>query len=198
MLADFPRHSESPSNPLKLFFSLPLYAPLLFPNETSDARDHAAAERTLLSYLRLAVYMAVVSVAIVVDYHLKGTATSLEQHISYPVGLTFFVLSLLCLGAGYANYLRTVAGYAKRRALVQSGMKTQIVFMVVAVAIVATCGLFLAAEAQSNSARSPRPKSHEAGSRALIVGAVGESVGVTPEEALLRLLAEAAGRDWLT
>jgi hypothetical protein len=48
-----------------------------------------------------------------------------------------------------ANYMKTVTKYAGRRALVQSGIKTQLIFGVVATAIVAACGLFLGAEAQA-------------------------------------------------
>ncbi|KAK5449957.1 hypothetical protein LTS15_008530 [Exophiala xenobiotica] len=138
-----------PSNPFKLFFLQPLWAPLLFSNTSSDARDHCANERTFLSWLRLAVYMAVVSIAIFVNFHLKHQPTPLEEKLSHPLGIIFWVLSLACLVSGMANYMRTVAGYAGRRALVQSGVKTQIVFGVVATAIVAACGLFLGAEAQA-------------------------------------------------
>ncbi|EHY53169.1 hypothetical protein HRR83_005986 [Exophiala dermatitidis] len=139
-------HADSP---VKLFLQRPLYAPLLFSNVTSDARDHCANERTFLSWLRLAVYMAVVSVAIFINFHLKNQPSPLEQKLSHPLGIIFWVLSLACLGSGMANYMRTVTKYAGRRALVQSGIKTQIIFGVVATAIVAACALFLGAEAQA-------------------------------------------------
>lgn len=58
------------------------------------------------------------------------------------------MLALACLAAGFANYIRTVAKYARNAALVQSGLKTQIVFGIVSTAIIAACGVFLAAEAQ--------------------------------------------------
>lgn len=44
-----------------------------------------------------------------------------------PVGLCFWVLSLACLVSGAANYVNTVRKYRERRALVQSGWKTQVV-----------------------------------------------------------------------
>ena len=110
-----------------LFFSRPLLAPLLFPNESSDARDHCANERTFLSWLRLSVYMAVVSVAIVISFHLKSQPTSVERRIAVPFGLLFWLLSLACLASGFANYIKTVTKYSRRQALVQSGWKTQVV-----------------------------------------------------------------------
>jgi uncharacterized membrane protein YidH (DUF202 family) len=150
------RESSSPANSLKLFFALPFYAPLLFPNVSSDARDHCANERTFLSWLRLSVYLNIVSVAILINFHLKHQPTPIEKKVSFPLGLIFWLLSLACLVNGFANYIRTVAKYARRRALVQSGVKTQIVFGVVATAIIAACGVFLGVEAQAEGAKEHR------------------------------------------
>ncbi|OAP64906.1 hypothetical protein AYL99_00878 [Fonsecaea erecta] len=142
-----------PGNPIKMFLLQPLYAPLLFSNVSSDARDHCANERTFLSWLRLSVYMAVVAVAICINFHLKSQPTSLEERLSHPLGIIFWVLSLACLASGLGIYMRTVTKYARRRALVQTGVKTQIIFGVVSTAIIAACALFLGAEAQASRQR---------------------------------------------
>ncbi|GME23054.1 hypothetical protein GTA08_BOTSDO05462 [Neofusicoccum parvum] len=68
-----------------VFTERPLCGPLLFANNTSDARDHCANERTFLSWLRLAVYMAIVSVAIVISFHLKAQPSDLGEHPVRPV-----------------------------------------------------------------------------------------------------------------
>lgn len=121
-------HLDSQNPPQShLFLSRPLLAPLLFPNESSDARDHCANERTFLSWLRLSIYMSIVSVAIVISFHLKSQPTSVEQRIALPFGLVFWLLSLACLASGLANYVKTVTKYSRRQALVQSGWKTQVV-----------------------------------------------------------------------
>ena len=109
------------------FLTPPLFTPLLFPNESSDARDHCANERTFLSWLRLSVYMAIVSVAIIISFHLKSQPTAIERRFSLPIGFIFWILSIACLGNGLANYIITVTKYGRRQALVQSGWKTQIV-----------------------------------------------------------------------
>src|SRR5882757_9755440 len=106
-----------------MFLLRPLYAPLLFSNTSSDARDHCANERTFLSWLRLAIYMAVVSIAIFINFHLKHEPTPLEQSLSHPLGIIFWLLSIACLVSGMGLYMRTVTKYARRRALVQSGIK---------------------------------------------------------------------------
>jgi uncharacterized membrane protein YidH (DUF202 family) len=142
-----------PDNPLKLFASRPLLAPLLFANESSDARDHCANERTFLSWLRLSVYLAVVSVAILINFHLKSQPTDLEARLSRPLGIIFWCLALTCLATGCGIYMRTVAKYAHRRALVQSGVKTQFIFGVTATAIIAACAIFLGAEVQARQLR---------------------------------------------
>lgn len=116
--------SSSSSHP---FLSRPLHAPLLFPNTSSDARDHCANERTFLSWLRLSIYMSVVSVAIIISFHLKSQPSSIEKRMALPVGIIFWTLSMACLASGVANYVKTVKKYSKRQALVQSGWKTQVV-----------------------------------------------------------------------
>ncbi|KAM0691918.1 hypothetical protein Q7P36_008119 [Cladosporium allicinum] len=130
-----------------VFAERPLLGPLLFDNNDSDARDHCAAERTFLSWLRLATYMAIVAVAILISFHLKQEASALEKRIALPFGLVFWVLSIACLAAGLNNYIKTVSRYSRRQALVQSGTGTQLVFTVVATAIVAACVLFLSTNA---------------------------------------------------
>ena len=71
--------------------------------------------------------MAVVSVAIMISFHLKNEASPLELRMSLPFGLVFWLLSFACLIAGLGNYIKTVNRYSRRQALVQSGVGTQIV-----------------------------------------------------------------------
>jgi len=109
--------------------------------------------------------MAIVSVAIMLSFHLKSKPSSVgmclqrkvhmsstdvvsEKKIALPLGIVFWVLSLLCLLSGLANYIETVTRYSRRQALVQTGWKTQVVFTVVSTSIVAACVLFLSTNAQ--------------------------------------------------
>lgn len=71
--------------------------------------------------------MAIVSVAIIVSFHLKNQPTKAEKRIALPVGLVFWVLSIACLVVGCENYIKTVTKYSRRTALVQSGFRTQLV-----------------------------------------------------------------------
>lgn len=82
---------------------------MLFENQTSDARDHCANERTFLSYLRLSVYMAVVAVAIVLSFHLKSQPSPAELRMAKPLGLVFWALSVACLLVGLGNYIRELS-----------------------------------------------------------------------------------------
>ena len=117
------RHPDS-GNPL---FRAPIFSPLLIPNTASTTRDHLANERTFLSWLRLSIYLSIVSIAIILSFHLRTAPTSIEKRIALPLGLIFWVLSLACLGSGAANYAATVVKYERRTALVQSDWKTQVV-----------------------------------------------------------------------
>lgn len=58
-----------------------------------------------LSYLRLSVYMAIVSVAITLSFHLKSEASPLELRMAKPLGTIFWALSVMTLFAGMANYI---------------------------------------------------------------------------------------------
>ncbi|KAL9049967.1 MAG: hypothetical protein Q9206_005282 [Seirophora lacunosa] len=106
--------------------------------------------------------MAIVSVAIMVSFHLKSEPSPWELRIALPVGLVFWLLSAACLINGLANYVKTVVKYGRRTALVQSGWKTQVggvqTFTIVAVAIVAVCVLFLSTNSEKENTRSkPEP-----------------------------------------
>ncbi|KAK4161281.1 hypothetical protein QBC43DRAFT_324089 [Cladorrhinum sp. PSN259] len=123
----------------KAFYLPPIFGPLIFNNESSDCRDHCANERTFLSYLRLSIYMAIVSVAIVLSFHLRKTASELELRMAMPLGGIFWALSVCCLGVGFANYIKTVNKYSRRVAIVQSGWKTQTVMAATALSIAGAC-----------------------------------------------------------
>lgn len=71
--------------------------------------------------------MAIVSIAIVISFHLKHEPTPLERRVALPFGIVFWLLALACLASGTANYIKTVTKYSRRQALVQSGWKTQVV-----------------------------------------------------------------------
>lgn len=60
------------------------------------------------------MYLCIVSVAIVISFDFKRDSTEIEKRLSLPLGVTFWVLSLIALFAGLANYLRT---YNLHRAL---------------------------------------------------------------------------------
>ncbi|KAJ5256801.1 hypothetical protein N7478_012905 [Penicillium angulare] len=124
----------------------PIFGALLFENATSDARDHCANERTFLSWLRMSMYLAVVSLAIIISFHFKDQPTGLERRMALPLGIVFWLLSLTCLINGFANYARTVRKYSRKAALVQSGWKTQLVFTVVGTVILGSCILFLSTD----------------------------------------------------
>ncbi|CAL3962886.1 unnamed protein product [Diplocarpon coronariae] len=143
-------HVEHERNGGTVFCLVPFFGPLLFDNTDSDARDHCANERTFLSYLRLSVYMAIVSIAIVVSFHLKSQPSALELRMAKPLGIVFWLLSLSCLTLGLGNYIKTVNKYSRRAAIVQTGWKTQSVLTTIAFSIVAVCIIFLA----TNSKRS--------------------------------------------
>ncbi|KAF3399260.1 hypothetical protein DPV78_006942 [Talaromyces pinophilus] len=132
-----------------IFLARPFLGPLLFENTASDARDHLANERTFLSWLRLAIYLAIVSSAILISFHLSSTPTQLERRIALPLGVVFWCMSLACLASGFSLYVVTVKKYSRKAALVQSGWKTQAMFGVMATVIIGCCILFLVTQSKN-------------------------------------------------
>ncbi|KAI1386423.1 uncharacterized protein F4822DRAFT_316216 [Hypoxylon trugodes] len=138
--------SASIATSTNVFWSWPVLGPLLVENESSDARDHCANERTFLSYLRLSVYMAVVAIAIVLSFHLKTQPSDLELRMAQPLGIIFWLLSLSCLVLGFGNYIKTLDKYSRKVAIVQTGWRTQSVMSLIALSIVGTCVILLVIE----------------------------------------------------
>ncbi|KAL3471124.1 hypothetical protein BJX99DRAFT_263570 [Aspergillus californicus] len=136
-----------------IFLTRPYLGALLFENTASDARDHCANERTFLSWLRLSMYLGVVSIALIISFHFQtGSQSSshpsdLERRMALPMGIIFWVLSLVCLGNGLANYILTVKKYSAKAALVQSGWKTQVTFLTVGGVILGSCVVLLITDA---------------------------------------------------
>ncbi|KAF8425713.1 hypothetical protein EV426DRAFT_596264 [Tirmania nivea] len=125
-------------------FTAPFISPLVFENAASDARDHCANERNFLSWLRLSIYLAIIAMAIVLSFQLRTPASAHERRLALPLGLIFWIMAVLCLFTGLGNYLKTVERYRVKRALVQSGYKTQIIIAIVSFTIIATCVFFIA------------------------------------------------------
>jgi hypothetical protein len=88
---------------------------------------HLFLPAAFLSYLRLSIYMTVVSLAIVISFHLKSQPTRLELKMARPLGIVFWALSLACLALGFGNYVKTVNKFSRRVAIVQTGWRTQTV-----------------------------------------------------------------------
>ena len=85
------------------------------------------AKPAFLSWLRLSVYMAIVSCAIVISFHIRNPPSNLERRMALPLGLVFWLTSLASLLSGFATYVKSVTKYSRRQVLVQSGWKTQAV-----------------------------------------------------------------------
>ncbi|TQS36833.1 hypothetical protein Golomagni_02707 [Golovinomyces magnicellulatus] len=110
-----------------IFRSRPIFGALLFENSSSDARDLCANERTFLSYLRLSVSMAILSMALVISFSFEAPRFHVKPRLSQSLGLTFWGMSVICLGLGLGTYLKAVTKLSQSAVIVQSGWKTKFV-----------------------------------------------------------------------
>lgn len=89
-----------------------LYPSIAFPpsNKTSKRISQAPILTTklvvfifsltaFLSWLRLSIYMAIVSIAILLSFHLKLQPSALEKRFALPLGIIFWVCIYLKLGS---------------------------------------------------------------------------------------------------
>lgn len=72
--------------------------------------------------------MAVVSVAMTLSFQLNQQPSKLERQIAKPLGIAFWLLSVVTLFMGLGNRIEaTVNKYGQKAAIVQTGWKTQLV-----------------------------------------------------------------------
>lgn len=107
-----PKSNASHVPPKKDQKKTPLYPSIAFPpsNKTSKGTSQAPILTTklvvfffsltaFLSWLRLSIYMAIVSIAILLSFHLKLQPSALEKQFALPLGIIFWVCIYLKLGS---------------------------------------------------------------------------------------------------
>ena len=109
--------------------------------------------------------MAIVSVAITMSFHVKHQPTDFELRMARPLGGIFWALSVMMLLLGLGNYIRmfslqfslqkllffsivlveshmsagTVNQYSRKVAIVQTGLKTQLVSFIWLLTLLTEC-----------------------------------------------------------
>lgn len=107
-----PKSNASHVPPKKRPKKTSLYPSIAFPpsNKTSKRTSQAPILTTklvvfffsltaFLSWLRLSIYMAIVSIAILLSFHLKLQPSALEKQFALPLGIIFWVCIYLKLGS---------------------------------------------------------------------------------------------------
>jgi len=116
-------------------------------NTSSATRDHLAVERTYLSWLRLSTALSTISGALLIHFHFSSRPTpELEANYSRPMGVIFFVLSLVVLASGTVTFFKTQNGYIRSIGFVEVGKVGSAVAVVTAMAIAVTTILLLVTE----------------------------------------------------
>lgn len=159
-------NSETQQN----FFSKPYMSSLLLDNPTSQARDMDAAERNFLSWIRLAMVLAISGTAIMIDLRFQDISkipdstkpsaativditslTSLENVLglktdtqySKPLGIIFYVLSFFSLLTAIVTYISSLNGYVKQHIVVTNSLSALALVVVIALTIIASNILLL-------------------------------------------------------
>src|SRR5690606_7665565 len=99
----------------------PYISCLLYTNSGSTARDVLANERNWMSWLRLSLFLNVLTIAMALNFQLKSSPTPLEKRMSLPLGIILWVLSAAALVAGSGAYFSNLKTYARQ---LPSGRRT--------------------------------------------------------------------------
>ncbi|CAE6433383.1 unnamed protein product [Rhizoctonia solani] len=134
------------------------------PNTGSAARDYCTIERTLLSFTRLGLVLFVLSVSLLLKARLPGPEDEDNETggaAALPLGTIYFAASLLAIVSGWMGYESDLKGLLKERAFVGGYKFTEIVVVLVAMLLFATCLLLLKADYETGSqSRDDPAKSH--------------------------------------
>ncbi|POY72562.1 hypothetical protein BMF94_4389 [Rhodotorula taiwanensis] len=124
-----------------------LWGSHLIPNQGSTARDYLARERNFMSWIKLTVSLAVISVALLVRFQFgSGTLPEWEQRGQMPLGILFFVASLGSLVSAILTFYRSQSGYARHKAFVYAGRAADALMISIAVLTLTTCIIILVAD----------------------------------------------------
>ncbi|KAJ3538160.1 hypothetical protein NMY22_g5282 [Coprinellus aureogranulatus] len=76
----------------------------LIPNEGSTARDYCMLERNILSHLKLALLLSVLSASIILRARLVPVTDTTKEDGGLPLACVEFAAAILCIGAGGWEY----------------------------------------------------------------------------------------------
>ncbi|CAE6420682.1 unnamed protein product [Rhizoctonia solani] len=121
------------------------------PNTGSTARDYCTIERTLLSFSRLGLVLFVLSASLLLKARLPGPEDNNDEtggEAALPLASVFLVASILAIISGWMGYESDLRGLREERAFVGGYKFTEIVVVLVAMLLFATCLLLLKADYQ--------------------------------------------------
>ncbi|KDN49369.1 hypothetical protein RSAG8_02071, partial [Rhizoctonia solani AG-8 WAC10335] len=117
------------------------------PNTGSAARDYCTIERTLLAFSRLGLVLFVLSASLLLKARLPGPEdTDAGGPAAFPLGTIYMVASILAIISGWMGYESDLKGLRDERAFVGGYKFTEIVVVIVAMLLFATCLLLLKAD----------------------------------------------------
>ncbi|CEL52417.1 hypothetical protein RSOLAG1IB_00958 [Rhizoctonia solani AG-1 IB] len=119
----------------------------LVANTGSTARDYCTIERTLLSFTRLGLVLFVLSASLLLKARLPGPEDDeTGGDAALPLGTIYVAASLLAIISGWMGYESDLKGLREERAFVGGYKFTEIVVVLVAMLLFATCLLLLKAD----------------------------------------------------
>ncbi|GAA5934904.1 DUF202 domain-containing protein [Sporobolomyces koalae] len=121
--------------------------PLVIANEGSTARDFLARERNFLSWVKVTLYLLVISAALLLRFQLgrEGSIPQVELNADTPLGVLFFVAALCTIAIGTSGYFGVTKSYFQKKGFAYAGRIGEAVIAGIGLLIVTTCIILLAA-----------------------------------------------------
>jgi len=121
---------------------------LIVENEGSTTRDYLAFERNFLSWTKLVATSMVISGALIIRLQINEVSkdqspSSFEDRYAIPVGIIFFVISILSIFASTSSFFRTQRDMLKGLGHLTSGHFAEFTNIFVALVLAASCVLLL-------------------------------------------------------
>lgn len=148
------RDEESGDDPSSSGSSLPSLlhkGQLVIQNEGSVTRDYLAYERNYLAWVKLVTSCLVISGGLIIRLHVHEDSsvssgqTPLENKIAMPMGIIFFVLSVLALISATLSFFQIQKDLIKNVGHVSTGRFTQLVSLLATAVIATACVLLMIA-----------------------------------------------------
>lgn len=119
--------------------SVRFFAEEIIPNTGSTARDHLAKDRNWMQWSRLGSNLSVIGILLCLRASWPSLPDNRAGSADWPIGIVFFVVSLLSIIVGVLEYWHVHSQMAQNKLIAHSGPFTQAAITAVSLLVIGVC-----------------------------------------------------------